>query len=91
MEVTQPTTGGETVPVTLRDLELLRGAGSVESLGAYRIVDGTLVDPQRAAIRISAAFLTREVLSSASRYGKSPTRGTLTFWVGISCSTGSIE
>jgi putative ABC transport system permease protein len=62
MEVSQPATGGVPVSVTLQDLELLRGAGSVESLGAYRIVGGTLVDPQRAAARISAAFLTPEVL-----------------------------
>ena len=62
VEVTQPVTGGGVVPVTLQDLELLQGSGSLESLGAFRVVDGTLVDPERAAARISAAVLTPEVL-----------------------------
>jgi len=62
VEVTRPVTGGGSVPVTLQDLELLRGAGSLKSLGAFRIVDGTLVDSERAANRVSAAVLTPEVL-----------------------------
>jgi putative ABC transport system permease protein len=61
MEVTQAATGGTPVPLTLQDLEELQGAGSLESLGAYRIVSGTLVDLQRGASRVSAAFLTPQV------------------------------
>ena len=76
VEVTQPATGGTSVPVRLQDLEVLRGGGSVEALGAFRVVSGTLVDPQRAATRVSTAFLTPEVLSllqSGPVLGRVPT------------------
>ena len=78
LEVTRPATGGDPISVTLEDLEQLRGARSVESLGAYRVVDGTLVDPQRGATRISAAFLTDEVLPllrTLPAFGRVPTPG----------------
>ena len=76
VEVTQPATGGTSVPVRLQDLEVLRGGGSVEALGAFRVVSGTLVDPQRAATRVSTAFITPEVLSllrSGPVLGRVPT------------------
>lgn len=58
VDVTQPATGGGTVPVTLQDLEQLRGATSLEAIGAFRVADGTLADPRWGAARVSAAFLT---------------------------------
>jgi putative ABC transport system permease protein len=62
VEAFQPVTGGGEVPVTLRDLELLRGASSLEALGGFRLVEGTLVDEGRTAARVSGSNLTPDVL-----------------------------
>lgn len=62
VDVVQPTTGGGKVPVTLRDLESIRAAASLASVGGYRLVEGTLVDVGRTAARVSGARLTPEVL-----------------------------
>jgi predicted permease len=76
VEVTQPRTGGGKVPVTLQDLAIMRDAASMTRLGAFRAVGGTLVDPQLAATRVSAALLTAEVfplLAVAPAVGRVPT------------------
>lgn len=62
VEAFQPVTGGGGVPVTLRDLELLRGAASLEGLGGFRLIEGTMVDVGRTAARVSGSSLTADVL-----------------------------
>jgi predicted permease len=62
VEVRNPETGGGPVPVTLGDLPLVRESGSLEGLGAFRVFDGTLVDPGKAALRLSGATLSTDVL-----------------------------
>lgn len=62
IDVSQPSTGGGGVAVTLRDLESMRGTASLSALGGYRLVEGTLVDVGRTAARVSGASLTPEVL-----------------------------
>jgi predicted permease len=41
---------------------MLQASAGLESLGAYRDFGGTIVDPERAAVRVSVAALTPEVL-----------------------------
>ncbi|NNM06575.1 MAG: FtsX-like permease family protein, partial [Gemmatimonadetes bacterium] len=62
-EVSSPRTAGGAVPVTLRDLDLIQGASSLDEIGAFRTSQGTLVDPDEAAVRVSVATLTPDVLS----------------------------
>ena len=62
VEVIQPSLGGRALPVSLNDLEALRRGANLESLGAFRVFTGTLLDPGRAAVRLSGAALTPEVL-----------------------------
>ncbi len=62
VEVTQPSQGGRTLPVSMEDFRGLQGAGSLEALGAFRAFQGNLVEPGTSAIRLSGAALTPEVL-----------------------------
>ena len=60
-EVFQPTRAGRALPVTLEELNALQDAETLEALGGFRPFEGTLVDPGRAAARLSGAALTQEV------------------------------
>ncbi len=62
VDVLQPVRGGSTETVRLSDLDLLQGAAGLEGLGAFRVFEGTLVDPERAAVRVAVAALTPDVL-----------------------------
>lgn len=62
VDVLQPAREGRPLPVTVGDLEALRGAASLEALGGYRLIEGTVVDRERAAARFSGAVLTPDVL-----------------------------
>lgn len=62
VDVVQPTRDGRPLAVTAVDLEAMRSAGSLEALGGFRTFDGTLLDVENAAARVSAAVLTPEVL-----------------------------
>ena len=59
VDVVQPARDGRALPLLLEDLRGLQRAGNLESLGGYRTFQGTLMDPGRAAARLSAAELTR--------------------------------
>jgi len=62
MEVVRPSGDDRTLPISLDDLRSLQEGRSLEALGAFRTFSGTLLDPGRAAVRVSAAALTTEVL-----------------------------
>ncbi len=62
VDVIQPVRGGQALPVTAADLELLRGAAGLEALGGFQLVGGTVVDREHAAARFAGAALTPEVL-----------------------------
>ncbi|MGW8267515.1 MAG: ABC transporter permease [Longimicrobiales bacterium] len=62
VEVVHPSRDGWAAPVSMEDFRGLREGRSLEALGAFRTFSGTLLDPGRAASRISGAALTAEVL-----------------------------
>lgn len=62
VDVVQPTGNGRALPVTAMDLEALQGSAGLEALGGFGLLEGTVVDQERAAARFSGAVLTPEVL-----------------------------
>lgn len=62
VDLSRPAAGGGTVAAGSSDVQALQGLGAFEGLGGFRVFEGTLVDPERAAARFSGAVLTPQVL-----------------------------
>ncbi len=76
VDVVQPSRDGRALSITPADLDALGGASTLQALGGFRVFDGTLVDRDRAAARVSAAALSADVLPLlrvAPEIGRVPT------------------
>ena len=62
IDVVQPERDGRALALLLDDLSTLAGSSSLEALGAFQVLSGTLVEAGTSATRVSAAALTPEVL-----------------------------
>jgi predicted permease len=58
VDVVQPAGAGRALPVTAEDLDGLRGAAGLVDLGGFQVGEGTVVDRERAAARVSGAGVT---------------------------------
>lgn len=62
VDVVQPERDGRSLAVTGEDLQSLQGSSALSGLGGFQTFQGTLVDRDRAAARVSGAALTPDVL-----------------------------
>ncbi|MCG6957665.1 MAG: ABC transporter permease [Gemmatimonadetes bacterium] len=62
VDVVQPSGDGRELPVKVSDLAVLKGTAGLQGLGGFTEFQATLVDRDRAGVRLSAAGLTPEVL-----------------------------
>ena len=62
IDVVQPERDGRPLEVTGRDLQSLQGSSALAALGGFQTFGGTLVDRDRAAVRVAGGALTPEVL-----------------------------
>jgi putative ABC transport system permease protein len=62
VDIVQPSHDGRELPVRVSDLVTLGGTASLQGLGGYTAFDASLVDRDRAGVRLSVAALTPEVL-----------------------------
>ena len=75
VDVVQPTRGGRSLPIPAGEVPSLQGVSSLEALGGFQVVAGTVVDRDRAAARFSGAIVTPEVfplLRVAPELGRIP-------------------
>ena len=62
IDVVQPERDGRSLALVLDDLGSMAGSNSLQSLGAFQVFSGTIVDQGAPATRVSAAALTPDVL-----------------------------